>query len=252
MATTDLAGTPARSRSTGARVARITGNVLLALGVVALAWAFVVWRWGDPVTGMYTRWQQHRLEGDLASLERRFEGTRPVATPRPGSPSRPAAGPTAAELRADAERAAGRLAATVRAGDPVGRIRVPRLALNMILVDGTDHDALKSGPGVDRRTALPGEGELVYIAGHRTTYGAPFAHIDRMRKGDLVELDMPYGTYVYRVTDWVIAPATDLSRLRSRGREEVALQACHPRFSARERYIVYARSVSGPGISGVS
>ena len=63
---------------------------------------------------------------------------------------------------------------------------------------------------------------------------------------------MPYGDYVYRVTSWVIVPANDVARLRSRGREEVALQACHPRFSARQRYIVYARPVSGPGIRTVS
>ena len=61
----------------------------------------------------------------------------------------------------------------------------------MILVDGTNHDALVRGPGVDRRTHLPGEGQLVYVAGHRTTYGAPFAHIDRLRKGDLIEMEMP-------------------------------------------------------------
>ena len=115
----------------------------------------------------------------------------------------------------------------------------------MILVDGTDHDSLVRGPGVDRRTYLPGEGQLVYIAGHRTTYGAPFARIDRLRTGDKIELDMPYGHFLYSVTSHVIVPADDLARLNSRGHEEIALQACHPRFSARERYIVYARPVPG-------
>ena len=113
----------------------------------------------------------------------------------------------------------------------------------MILVDGTDSGSLMKGPGFDQRTRLPGEGQLVYIAGHRTTYGAPFAHIDRLREGDRVVLEMPYGTFAYRVVSHVIVPATDIARLRSRGREEVALQACHPRFSARERYIVYARPI---------
>jgi LPXTG-site transpeptidase (sortase) family protein len=87
---------------------------------------------------------------------------------------------------------------------------------------------------------MPGEGELVYIAGHRTTYGAPFAHIDRLRPGDRVRLEMPYGTFGYRVTRSVIVPADDIGRLRSQGREQVALQACHPRFSASHRLIVYA------------
>jgi sortase A len=87
---------------------------------------------------------------------------------------------------------------------------------------------------------MPGEGELVYVAGHRTTYGAPFAHIERLQRGDRVVLEMPYATAVYRVTGHVIVPADDLARLKSHGREIVALQACHPRFSASERYIVYA------------
>ncbi len=141
------------------------------------------------------------------------------------------------QVRATAGRY--RTAATV--GQPIGRIRVPRLGLDMIVVDGTDHESLKKGPGWDSRTYMPGAGQLVYIAGHRTTYAAPFARIDRMRKGDLVEITVPYGRFRYRVSRSVIVPADDLSRLRSRGSEVLALQACHPRFSARQRYIVYAR-----------
>lgn len=244
MATTDAAATRARySRSV--RVVRIGGNALLVIGAIALIWAVVIWRWGDPATGLYTRWEQRRLEKQLAVVQ---EGFQPKPLPASATPS-PA---TPVDRQEVARQAARRLSASAGAGDPVGRIRVERLGLDMIVVEGTDHDSLKLGPGIDRRTALPGQGQLVYIAGHRTTYGAPFAHIDRMRRGDLIKLEMPYGNYVYRVTSWVITPATDLSRLRSRGREEIALQACHPRFSARERYIVYARPVSGPGITAVS
>ena len=238
----------ARNRRSSAALSarsRIGGNVLLVIGVLALVWAGVIWRWGDPATGLYTRWQQRQLDQQLAVVQERFR-PRPLpaaASQRPVAP---------AEQRAAANRAARRLSAAATAGDPVGRIRVKRLGLDMVVVKGTDHDSLKRGPGIDKRTALPGQGRLVYVAGHRTTYGAPFAHIDRMRRGDLIELGMPYGDYLYRVTDWVIVPATDLTRLQSRGREEIALQACHPRFSARERYIVYARPVSGPGLATAS
>jgi sortase A len=90
---------------------------------------------------------------------------------------------------------------------------------------------------------MPGQGELVYVAGHRTTYGAPFADIDELRRGDPVSLRLPYATIVYEVTGHVIVPATDLARLKSQGREQLALQACHPRFFASHRYIVYARPV---------
>ena len=111
----------------------------------------------------------------------------------------------------------------------------------MILVNGTDHDSLKKGPGRDLRTYMPGEGQLIYIAGHRTTYLAPFAHIDSMRRGDLVTLEVPYATFVYRVFRKKIVPSDDLAVLHSQGREVVALQACHPRFFATNRYIVWGR-----------
>jgi LPXTG-site transpeptidase (sortase) family protein len=84
---------------------------------------------------------------------------------------------------------------------------------------------------------------LIYIAGHRTTYLAPFAHIDSLRRGDSVTLELPYATFVYQITGHVIVPADDVARLKSRGYEQVALQACHPRFFATHRYIAYARPV---------
>ena len=72
---------------------------------------------------------------------------------------------------------------------------MPRLGLNMVFVNGTDTATLKKGPGRDPRTYMPGEGELIYIAGHRTTYLAPFARIDTLRPGDRVTLRVPYGTF---------------------------------------------------------
>ena len=91
---------------------------------------------------------------------------------------------------------------------------------------------------------MPGEGELVYVAGHRTTYGAPFSDIDELEPGDAVSLELPYGTVEYRVTRHRIVDDNDLSVLETRGREELVLQACHPRFFASQRYLVYARPVS--------
>ena len=137
-------------------------------------------------------------------------------------------------------------------GAPVGRLRVPRLGLNAIVVDGTDHDSLTKGPGRYEKSYVPGEGQLVYIAGHRTTYGAPFAHIERLRKGDSVTFELPYATFFYRVRNTAIVPSDEVARLRSHGNEVVVLQACHPRFFATERYLVYATPVrvvprGGPG-----
>jgi sortase A len=128
-------------------------------------------------------------------------------------------------------------------GQAIGRIKVPRLGLNMILVNGTDHGSLTKGPGRDLRTWMPGQGELIYIAGHRTTYLAPFAHIEKLAPGDFVILEVPYATFRYRVFKHRIVDAHDLSVLVTHHREIVELQACHPRFFASQRYIAYGRLV---------
>ena len=211
----------------------------MTLGALALVWGFVIWQWGDPFTAIYTRYQQRELGSQLAAVETRYSAsTRAASGTAAGPDTSKAAG---ALVRRDARR----LRDETATGNALGRIRISRLGLDMVFVDGTDSGSLTKGPGFDQRTHLPGEGQLVYIAGHRTTYAAPFAHIDRLRNGDRVDLEMPYGTFAYRVVSHVIVAGTDIGRLRSRGREEVALQACHPRFSARERYIVYAQPISG-------
>lgn len=207
------------------------GTALITLGALVLVWAFVVWRWDDPFTGLYTRWQQGHLRAAYQRLDATYQ---PVALPRHSSVARQ-------EAIVRQEARSYRREAIV--GKPIGRIVVPRLGLRMILVNGTDHDSLTMGPGRDPATFMPGERELVYIAGHRTTYLAPFANIDALRRGDPITLAMPYGTFVYSVTGHVIVDAHDLAVLRSHHREVLALQACHPRFFATQRYIVWARLV---------
>jgi sortase A len=91
---------------------------------------------------------------------------------------------------------------------------------------------------------MPGQDRLVYIAGHRTTYLAPFSHINDIRVGDYIRLEMPYATFVYRTVRHYVVPATDLAVLRSPDREVLRLQACHPRFFATHRYLVDAKLVS--------
>ncbi|MGB2875879.1 MAG: class E sortase [Gaiellaceae bacterium] len=211
---------------------RITGTSLAAAGVLVLVWAVVVWRWQDPFTALYTHWKQHQL---TRSYDHRFAAYRPLRSSRSDNS-------LAASLRIVA-REARRYRIDSRRGEAIGRIRVPRLGLNMILVNGTDHDSLTKGPGRDLRTYMPGEGQLIYIAGHRTTYLAPFASIDSLRTGDSVTLEVPYGTFRYSIFRHIVVPADDLAVLRSHGREVVALQACHPRFFASHRYIAYGRLV---------
>jgi sortase A len=209
------------------------GSLLIVAGICVLAWVFVVWQWNDPFTSLYTRWEQRELNRELTALVK-DEAARPAVVPADADP---------AEAAAAVRAAAWRFRASTHEGAAIGRIVVPRLGLDMVFVNGTNSSTLRKGPGRHPTTFMPGEGGLVYIAGHRTTYLAPFAHIDRLQPGDRIRLEMPYATVVYAVTSHRIVDDEDLSVLRSRGREEVALQACHPRFFATQRYIVWGRLV---------
>lgn len=223
---------PAARRSIAQRIAHITGTALLVVGAGVLLWTLVVWQWNDPFTSLYTRWEQRQLSTTYERVAREYKPARPLpvaATPRD----------SAAAVARDARR----FRSNAATGAPLGRLVVPRLDLDIVMVNGTDTDTLKKGPGRDGRTFMPGEGKLVYIAGHRTTYLAPLSAIDTMKPGDRVTLKMPYGTFEYKVTGHSIVDAHDLSVLESRGREVVALQACHPRFFASQRYIVWAKPV---------
>jgi sortase A len=211
---------------------------MLVGGVAVLVWVVVVWQWQDPFTALYTTWKQHQLSQSYDKRARDYQPPRQIASIAKAQAATQA-GAIAAEVRAEARQ----YRLDSRRGEAIGRLRVPRLGLNMVLVDGTDDSSLQKGPGLDRRTYMPGEGQLVYIAGHRTTYLAPFAHIERMRAGDPVTIELPYATFVYRVFLKQIVQADDMAALKSTGREIVKLQACHPRFFASHRYIVSARLV---------
>ena len=209
------------------RRVHLLGTLLAVAGVLTLGWALLVWQWQDPFTALYTTWKQHQLASQYDKRAKSFTTT--------------ISGPTVKAERASIAREAKLYRLNSKRGQVIGRLRVPRMGINMLLVNGTDHDTLKKGPGRDGRTFMPGENRLVYIAGHRTTYLAPFSHIDRLRRGDRVTIEVPYATFIYAVTRHRIVKSTDLSVLRSPRRELVELQACHPRFFATHRYIAYAK-----------
>jgi sortase A len=213
------------------RLARIIGALMIGGGVLTLAWALLVWQWQDPFTALYTHWQQRELS---QSLNREFAHFHPVHIDQTN---------LAAEQRAVLSSAT-RFRKTARDGQAIGRIVIGRIGLNMVLVNGTDHDSLTKGPGRDLRTYMPGQDRLIYIAGHRTTYSAPFSHIDSIRPGDFIRIEMPYATFLYRAVRHHIVAATDMSVLHSPKHELLALQACHPRFFATHRYIVYGKLVT--------
>lgn len=212
------------------------GTLLLVIGLGVLAWVATVYLWKDPFTTVYTAYEQRRL---ASTLDRRFDEFAttggPFARPVP---------PATKRRRDDLSREARRFRLGIAEGEAIARLRVPRLGIDAVVVNGTSAGDLRRGPGRHVDTFMPGEGELVYIAGHRTTYGAPFSDIDRLEPGDPISLELPYGTVDYRVTGRRIVDDNDLSVLRSQGREELVLQACHPRFFSSQRYLVYARPIS--------
>lgn len=207
------------------------GTLILVIGLGVLAWSATVYLWKDPFTTALTAYEQRKLETKLDETFKDWNvGTKPASqVVRPP--------------QADVRREARRYLAASKEGDAFARLDVPRLGLDAVVVNGTSSGDLRRGPGRHLETSMPGEGRLVYIAGHRTTYGAPFSDIDKLRPGDAIRLELPYASIEYRVTGHRIVDNNDLSVLGSRGREELVLQACHPRFFANERYLVYARPV---------
>lgn len=136
----------------------------------------------------------------------------------------------------------------VAPGAAIARLEVPRMNLDAIVVELADMDDranLNRGPGHVPGTAFPGMPGNVFIAGHRTTYGAPFGRIDELRNGDKIIFTTAEGKQVYTVYETKIVEPTDLSVLAQEGEPRVSLMACHPRYSASKRMIVLGRLTGG-------
>ena len=228
------------------RLLRLVSSVLLLTGALALADAALTVAWMEPVTALRTKLSQDGLERDLRSLEDAGPTNADLLALR-----RAGVVPRARDDRRRAARKAARrvglLARSLRRrtadGEAVGRIRVPRLDLSSVIVKGSTPGPLRKGPGTFDRAPWPGERGTAAIAGHRSTYGAPFRDIDALRKGDAVTAEMPYATVRYRVEGHRIVQPDELSVLRRVGHDRIVLSACHPRFSASQRIVVFARAV---------
>jgi sortase A len=204
---------------------RALAAAMVLAGVLALADAALTLAWQEPVSALRARGEQPRLRAELRALA--------VAMPAPSRAQRRAA--VAARARALRRR--------TRDGSAVARLRIPRIGLDAVVVRGTRPGDLKRAPGLLDDAALPGERGTAAIAGHRTTYGAPFRHIDRLRRGDRLTVAMPYGTFRYTVEGTRIVDPGDVSVLRTVGHSRLVLTACHPLFSAARRIVVYAAQI---------
>jgi sortase A len=212
------------------RALRAISTVLIVAGVLMIADAGITLAWQEPVSALLARIEQNKLSGQLDRIEQR--------------------GPTPVQRRVLAalesqrrriEFLAREARRTVQSGDPIGRIAIPRIGADFVVVQGTDTASLRKGPGHYPSTTFPGLSGTVAIAGHRTTYLAPFRRVDDLRHGDRIVLTMPYGRFTYRVQRTQIVDPTALWVTRDRGYQRLVLSACHPLYSAAQRIIVFAR-----------
>jgi sortase A len=129
----------------------------------------------------------------------------------------------------------------VTTGDAIGQIAIPRIGNTYNIVQGTDTKSLEEGPGHYPQTALPGMGQTVAIAGHRTTYLAPFRYLNELKSGDPILVNMPYGKFTYIVQYQKIVKPTQVSVIDNVGYDRLVLSACNPLYSAAQRIIIFAR-----------
>jgi sortase A len=188
-------------------VLRFLASVLIVSGVLLIGDAAATLLWQEPVSAVVAQRQQSKLEQALVDPPPRVVRKKPLP------------------------------------GDAIGRIEIPAIGVKDYVVEGTDTANLRKGPGHYPETPLPGERGTAAIAGHRTTYGAPFRHVDELKRGQVIKIDLPYGRYVYRVERVKIVDDSDFSVLRKRRYDRLVLSACHPLYSAAQRVIVFARLV---------
>lgn len=219
---------------------RGTGELCITAGVVLLLYAVYV-LYG---TGLQTAQEQRQLRDDLA---------RTWASPAPGPATPPAAAPlTPSTAPTDVTPQPPALPRQA-----VALLRIPRFGdYEKVVVEGTDRAALKKGPGHQPGTAMPGQVGNVVLAGHRTTYGAPFGRLDELRAGDDVLVQTAAGVFTYRIrTTEVVAPTAVEVMLPVPGRvgavpteSLLTLITCTPKYSARNRLVVRGALVgAAPG-----
>jgi sortase A len=126
----------------------------------------------------------------------------------------------------------------------VCRVVIPKIDVDVAVVEGTDLADLARGPGHWPETPLPGQNGRVVISGHRSTYGGPFLRLGELQAGDLIQMVLPYGVAEYEVTGTEIVGPDEIQKVAQRGREELSLATCHPPGSDRFRLLVHAKAAT--------
>jgi sortase A len=215
------------------RALRSLSTVLIISGVLMLSDAGLTLVWQEPVSAVYAKIVQGSLGDDLRKLELTKPSSLDLAALRKLATEKRRMAFLARRLRSDLDR-----------GRAAGRLKIERINTNEVLVNGSDPASLRKGPGIYDDVPFPGMPGTTAIAGHRTTYGAPFRRINRIRRGDEIVVEMRYGTFTYEVEKTQIVKPTALEVIRRVSYDRLVLSACHPLYSAARRYIVFARLVA--------
>jgi sortase A len=188
-------------------VLRFVASVMMVSGALLITDAVLTLTWQEPVSAYLAQRQQTKLKEAYIHPPERVVMKRPLP------------------------------------GDSIAKIDIPAIGVSKYVVEGTDTDSLRKGPGHYPKTPLPGERGTVAIAGHRTTYGAPFRKLNELHRGDRITLEMPYGTFIYRVQKIQVVDDSALWITKSVGYNRLVLSACHPLYSAAQRIVAFARLV---------
>lgn len=186
-------------------VLRFVASVMMVSGVLLISDAVLTLTWQEPVSAYFSERQQIKLEKALIDPPKRVVRKEPLR------------------------------------GDALGKLLIPSIGVSEYVVEGTDADNLRKGPGHYPDTPLPGQHGTSAIAGHRTTYGAPFRKLDKLKRNDRIVVELPYGTFVYRVDRTQIVDDSALWVTRKVGHDQLVLTACHPLYSAAQRIVAFAR-----------
>jgi sortase A len=188
-------------------VLRFVASVMMVSGVLLITDAVVTLAWQEPVSAYLAERQQVKLEKALIDPPERVVRKEPLP------------------------------------GDALGKLEIPAIGVSEYVVEGTDSDNLRKGPGHYPDTPLPGQRGTSAIAGHRTTYGAPFRDLDQVERGDRIIMELPYGTFVYRVQRTQIVDDSALWVTKNVGYNRLVLTACHPLYSAAQRIVAFAKLI---------
>lgn len=197
------------------RAVNAFGRVLVTVGLLMLL--FVAWQlWG---TGIYESAQQSALRSDF---DQQRADSREAAKPVSGTTT------TTQPLPPPPD------------GDPVAVIRIPKIGVDSTVVQGISVPDLRKGPGHYPDSPMPGQLGNAAIAGHRTTYGAPFNRLDELTPGDEISVQTLTGTYRYSVTQQLIVTPKQTEVLDQTPTATLTLTTCNPKYSARERLVIKA------------